>query len=141
MTTSALLHCCVLKTKSQVIFLNHLTSFLGIRRNQIPPRALIVIRHVNTKSSLPGVGSKRYCLNIVEIIVFISINENLQPIQFLGPALNGINEYGCRFKTFSVSNLVGLKLCGSGYISGIRCVIKGDTKIVHSFGIVILSEN
>lgn len=39
----------------------------------------------------------------------------LIPIQFLGPAENGMYAYGCRFNTFSAKKLSGLKIVASNF--------------------------
>lgn len=80
----------------------------------MPPFDRKVTLNNDVISVLSGTGSSSKFLKILETTVFISKIANLCPIQFLGPALNGINAYGCRFSQFSGKNLDGSNFSGSG---------------------------
>ena len=61
-------------------------------------------------------------------------------MQFRGPALNGKYEYGCLFSEFSVENLSGRKLCGSGKWWGNRWVLYGIIITPQPAGITCFPE-
>jgi hypothetical protein len=55
-------------------------------------------------------------------------------MQLRGPALNGMNAYGCRPTLFSGRNRSGLKASGSGKTSGLRWLKKIFIITGKSFG-------
>lgn len=62
-------------------------------------------------------------------------------MQFLGPALNGTYAYGCLLALFSGENRVGSNRSGSGYTTGSRCKLTGNTATVVPDGIVYPAVN
>lgn len=58
------------------------------------------------------------------------------PIQFLAPALNGKYPNRKFALFFSSKNLSGINSSGFGYMSSLRCKIKGYTVIVVIGGIM-----
>lgn len=59
-------------------------------------------------------------------------------MQFLGPALNGMNEYG--FVPSKLSNRLGSNFSGFGKYSGFLCIPYVNTVIVTSSGIISPSK-
>lgn len=72
------------------------------------------------KSSRLSTASTLYFLSTLDIIAFSSSIANFCPMQFLGPAENGIYENGCRPTQFSGRNRSGSYLSGCLKLSGLR---------------------
>lgn len=86
----------------------------GLKCTCKPPAARIVIRNIGLTVRLPLTGTNSNCRKMLDITVFISMYANLLPMQFRGPAENGIKAYGCRFSHCFGEKRSGSKRSGSG---------------------------
>uniref|UniRef100_A0A182LRT1 Uncharacterized protein n=1 Tax=Anopheles culicifacies TaxID=139723 RepID=A0A182LRT1_9DIPT len=75
----------------------------------------------SVRFSLRSIASTRYFRSTAEMMDFSSSTANFWPMQFRGPALNGMYAYGCRPRQFSGRKWSGLNLSGFGNTSGLRC--------------------